>query len=48
MAVGLIVYLLLSRKGPLGFLGLLYSPSAMIIAQTLLVAPIVAAIEASL
>lgn len=44
VVVGLIVYLLLSRKGPLGFLGLLYSPSAMIIAQTILALPIVTAL----
>ena len=40
--VGLIVYLLLSRSGPLGHLGLLFTPGAMIIAQTLLVLPVVA------
>ncbi len=40
--VGLIVYLLLSRAGPLGHLGLLFTPSAMIVAQTLLVLPVVA------
>ena len=44
VVVGLIVYLLLSRRGPLGFLGLLYSPSAMIIAQTILAVPIVTAL----
>jgi tungstate transport system permease protein len=44
VVVGLFVYLLLSRKGPLGFLGLLYSPSAMIIAQTILALPIVASL----
>jgi len=44
VVVGLFVYLLLSRKGPLGFLGLLYSPSAMIIAQTILAVPIVTAL----
>lgn len=38
--VGLVVALLLSRRGPLGFLQLLYTPSAMIIAQTLLVIPL--------
>jgi tungstate transport system permease protein len=38
------VYLLLSRKGPLGFLGLLYSPPAMIVAQTILALPIVTAL----
>lgn len=45
VVVGLFVYLLLSRKGPLGFLGLLYTPSAMIIAQTVLALPIVAALS---
>jgi tungstate transport system permease protein len=45
VVVGLIVYLHLSRAGPLGFLGLLYTPAAMIIAQTLLIAPIVAALS---
>jgi tungstate transport system permease protein len=44
VVVGLFVYLLLSRKGPLGFMGLLYSPSAMVIAQTILAVPIVAAL----
>jgi tungstate transport system permease protein len=44
VVVGLFVYLLLSRKGPLGFLGLLYSPTAMIIAQTILAVPIVTAL----
>jgi len=38
---GLIIYLLLSRQGPLGVLGLLYTPSAMIIAQVLLATPII-------
>jgi len=38
------VYLLLSRSGPLGFLGLLFTPTAMIIAQTILVTPIIAAL----
>jgi tungstate transport system permease protein len=37
---GLFIYLLISRSGPLGFLGLLYSPAAMIIGQTILVLPI--------
>ena len=41
VVVGLFVYLLLSRSGPLGFLALLYTPSAMIIAQTILAFPIV-------
>jgi tungstate transport system permease protein len=44
VVVGLFVYLLLSRKGPLGFMGLLYSPSAMVIAQTILAVPIVTAL----
>jgi tungstate transport system permease protein len=44
VVVGLAVYLLLSRSGPLGSLGLLFSPSAMIIAQALLVMPIIAAL----
>jgi len=41
VVAGLLVYLLLSRSGPLGPLGLLFTPAAMIIAQTLLIAPIV-------
>ncbi len=44
VVVGLIVYLMLSRAGPLGVLGLLFTPAAMIIAQFLLVVPIVAAL----
>ncbi len=44
VVVGLLVYLLLSRAGPLGELGLLYTPTAMVIAQAILVAPIVAAL----
>ncbi|MCB1883404.1 MAG: ABC transporter permease [Geminicoccaceae bacterium] len=44
VVVGLLVYLFLSRSGPLGAFGLLYSPSAMILAQFVLVTPIVAAI----
>jgi tungstate transport system permease protein len=44
VVVGLIVYLLLSRSGPLGVLGLLFTPLAMIVAQTVLIAPIVAAL----
>ena len=46
VVVGLIVYLALSRAGPLGVLGLLFTPAAMIIAQCLLVIPIVAALTA--
>ena len=48
VVVGLFVYLLLSNAGPLGVLGLLYSPTAMIIAQALLVTPIVAALTRQL
>ncbi|HXW68161.1 MAG TPA: ABC transporter permease [Dissulfurispiraceae bacterium] len=44
VVVGLFLYLLLSRSGPLGFLGLLYSPSAMIVAQAILAFPIVTAL----
>ena len=44
VVVGLIVYLLLSRAGPFGVLGLLFSPTAMIIAQVLLIFPIIAAL----
>ena len=44
VVVGLIVYLLLSRAGPLGVLGLLFTPAAMIFAQMLLVTPIIAAL----
>ena len=44
VVVGLLVYLLLSRAGPLGSLGLLFSPTAMVIAQAILVTPIVAAL----
>ena len=44
VVVGLAVYLLLSRSGPLGSWGLLFTPQAMVIAQTVLVAPIIAAL----
>lgn len=44
VVVGLVVYLMLSNAGPLGVLGLLYSPTAMIIAQTILVTPVIAAL----
>ncbi len=44
VVVGLAVYLLLSRAGPLGPLGLLFTPGAMVIAQTLLIVPIIAAL----
>ncbi len=42
--VGLAVYLLLSRSGPLGSFGILFTPQAMIVAQTILVTPIIAAL----
>jgi tungstate transport system permease protein len=45
VVVGLAVYLLLSRSGPLGEFGLLFTPQAMVIAQTVLVAPIIAALS---
>ena len=44
VVVGLLVYLLLSRAGPLGSFGLLFTPSAMVIAQTILITPIIAAL----
>ena len=48
VVVGLIVFLLLSRSGPFGVLGLLFTPTAMIIAQTILVTPIIAALTRQL
>jgi tungstate transport system permease protein len=45
VVVGLLVYLLLSRAGPLGEYGLLFTPAAMVIAQTVLIAPIMAALS---
>ena len=45
VVVGLVVYLLLSRAGPLGELGILFTPSAMVVAQTILILPIVAALS---
>ena len=44
VVAGLAVYLLLSRAGPLGELGLLFTPAAMVIAQTILILPIIAAL----
>ena len=44
VVVGLVVYVLLSRAGPLGELGLLFTPPAMVIAQTVLIVPIIAAL----
>ncbi len=45
VVVGLMVYLMLSRSGPLGVFGLLYTPTAMILAQTILITPILAALS---
>jgi ABC-type tungstate transport system substrate-binding protein len=44
VVVGLIVYLMLSRAGPLGSLGILFTPAAMVVAQAMLVTPLVAAL----
>jgi ABC-type tungstate transport system substrate-binding protein len=48
VVVGLMVYLLLSRSGPLGALGILFTPAAMVVAQTILVLPVVAALTRQL
>jgi tungstate transport system permease protein len=45
VVVGLMVYLLLSRAGPLGSMGLLFTPTAMVIAQSIIVLPIIAALS---
>jgi tungstate transport system permease protein len=45
VVVGLIVYLLLSRSGPLGSWGILFTPTAMVIAQSILVVPLIAALS---
>jgi tungstate transport system permease protein len=45
VVVGLVVYLLLSRAGPLGAFGVLFTPTAMVIAQTILITPIIAALS---
>lgn len=45
VVVGLMIYLLLSRAGPFGVFGLLYTPTAMIIAQTILILPIITALS---
>ncbi len=45
VVVGLVVYLMLSRSGPLGSWGILFTPAAMVIAQTILVVPVVAALS---
>jgi tungstate transport system permease protein len=47
VVVGLFLYLVLSRSGPMGFMGLLYTPAAMIVAQTVLALPIVASLSHS-
>ena len=44
VVVGLLVYLLLSRAGPLGALGILFTPAAMVVAQAILITPIIAAL----
>ncbi len=44
VVVGLIVYILLSRSGPFGVLGLLFTPTAMIIAQVIIITPLIASI----
>jgi tungstate transport system permease protein len=44
VVVGLAIYLLLSRSGPLGSFGLLFTPQAMVVTQTILVLPIIAAL----
>jgi len=48
VVVGLVVYLLLSRSGPLGSWGILFTPAAMVVAQTILVLPVVAALTRQL
>jgi tungstate transport system permease protein len=48
VVVGLAIYLLLSRAGPLGALGLLFTPPAMVVAQTVLILPIIAALSRQL
>lgn len=45
VVVGLVVYILLSRSGPFGVLGLLFTPTAMIIAQVIIITPIIASIS---
>ena len=44
VVVGLVVYLMLSRSGPLGVLGLLFTPTAMIVAQVIIITPIIASV----
>src|SRR6187431_1896258 len=45
VVVGLLVYLLLSRSGPLGAWGILFTPTAMVVAQSVLVTPLIAALS---
>ena len=44
VVVGLIVYVILSRSGPLGVLGLLFTPTAMVIAQVIIIVPLIASV----
>ena len=48
VVVGLVVYLIVSRSGPLGWLGILYTPTAMIIAQMILITPIIVSLTAQI
>ena len=48
VVVGLVVYLLLSRSGPLGALGILFTPAAMVVAQSILVVPLIGALSRQL
>lgn len=48
VVVGLMVALLISRRGPLGFLGILYTPAAMVMAQTILVIPLITGLTYSM
>ena len=48
VVVGLIVYLLISRSGPFGWLGILYTPTAMIIAQMILITPIIVSLTSQI
>src|SRR5512139_262844 len=48
VVVGLVVYLLLSRAGPLGSLGILFTPAAIVVAQAVLVTPLIAALTRQL
>ena len=48
VVVGLIVYIIISRSGPLGWMGILYTPTAMIIAQMILIIPIIVSLSAQI